>query len=211
MPNLQPSKLYAIIDADLLNSRGVRLRKFAVGLRAAGVTLVQYRNKSGSPKEILAAAAILREVFNGLDCQLILNDRPDLAVLANFNGVHVGQTDLSPDDARRVLAANQIVGVSTHTDDQVRAADLTSADYIAIGPVFSTATKPDAEKAVGLEGVRHARALTAKPLVAIGGITRANARSVIDAGADSVAIISALFAEGESIDKVARDFLELLR
>jgi thiamine-phosphate pyrophosphorylase len=106
MPNLQPSKLYAIIDADLLNSRGVRLRKFAVGLRAAGVTLVQYRNKSGSPKEILAAAAILREVFNGLDCQLILNDRPDLAVLANFNGVHVGQTDLSPDDARRVLAAN---------------------------------------------------------------------------------------------------------
>jgi thiamine-phosphate pyrophosphorylase len=205
------SRLYAIIDADLLKSRNVRLRKFAVGLRAACVSLVQYRNKSGTPQEILTGAACLREVFTGLDCQLILNDRPDLAVLAQVNGVHVGQTDLSPDDARRVLTATQIVGVSTHTDAQVRAADLTAADYVAIGPVFSTSTKPDAEQTVGLEGVRKARALTAKPLVAIGGITRANARSVIEAGADSVAVISALFAEGESVEKVARDFLELLR
>jgi thiamine-phosphate pyrophosphorylase len=204
-------RLYAIVDADLLNSRGVRLRKFAVGLRSAGVSIVQYRNKSGSPKDILTAAASLREVFAESGCELILNDRPDLAVLASLNGVHVGQADLAPDDARRVLATNQIVGVSTHTDEQIRIANLTSADYIAIGPIFSTATKPDAEKTVGLEGVRRARALTAKPLVAIGGITRANARSVIDAGADSVAIISALFAEGESVEKVARDFLELLR
>ena len=201
------SAFYTIIDADLLNSRGVRLRKFAVGLRSAGVTLIQYRNKSGSPKEILAAAAILREVFNGLDCQLILNDRPDLAVLAAFNGVHVGQTDLAPDDARRVLTPSQLLGVSTHTDDQVRAADLTSADYIAIGPIFATSSKETPDPVVGLEGLRRARALTAKPLVAIGGITRANARSVIEAGADSVAIISALFAEGESVEKVARDFL----
>lgn len=204
-------RLYAIIDADLLTRRGVRLRKFAVGLSAAGVTLIQYRNKSGSPQEILTAAASLREVFNKADCQLILNDRPDLAVLATFDGVHVGQTDLSPDDARRVLTTNQIVGVSTHNDDQVRAADLTSADYIAIGPVFATGTKEDPDPVVGLEGVRRARVLTAKPLVAIGGITRANARSVIEAGADSVAVISALFAEGESIEKVARDFLSLLR
>jgi thiamine-phosphate pyrophosphorylase len=204
-------RLYAIIDAQLLARRTIRLRKFAVGLRSAGVGLVQYRDKSGSPQDILRAAAILRELFAGTDCQLILNDRPDLAVLAALDGVHVGQTDLSPEDAKRVIGPDRIVGVSTHNDDQLRAADLTSADYIAIGPVFSTATKADAEPVVGLEGVRRARALTRKPLVAIGGITRANARSVIEAGADSVAIISALFSDGESVEKVARDFLELLR
>lgn len=203
-------RLYAIIDADLLNSRKVRLRKFAVGLRSAGVTLVQYRNKSGTPQVILTAVASLREVFAETDCQLILNDRPDLAVLAALDGVHVGQTDLAPDDARRVLTANQVLGVSTHTEEQVRAADLTSADYIAIGPVFPTGSKENPDPVVSLEGVRRARALTRKPLVAIGGIARANARSVIEAGADSVAIISALFAEGESVEKVARDFLELL-
>jgi thiamine-phosphate pyrophosphorylase len=204
-------RLYAIVDADLLKQRGVRLRKFAVGLRAAGVTLVQYRNKTGAPQDILAAAASLREVFAGLDYRLILNDRADLAVLADSGGVHVGQDDLSPEDAKRVAGPERIVGVSTHTDDQVRSADLTSADYIAIGPVFSTSTKADAEKPLGLEGVRRARPLTRKPLVAIGGITHENARSVIDAGADSVAVISGFLVEGESIEKVARDFLELLR
>jgi thiamine-phosphate pyrophosphorylase len=104
-----------------------------------------------------------------------------------------------------------MVGVSTHTESQVRAAELSCADYVAIGPAFATGTKADAEQAVGLEGVRRARALTTKPLVAIGGITRANARSVIDAGADSVAVISGLLAPGESVEQVARDFLELLR
>jgi thiamine-phosphate pyrophosphorylase len=204
------SSLYAIIDADVLQKRGVRLRKFAVGLRAAGVTLIQYRNKTGTPQEILAAASCLREVFTGLDCKLILNDRSDLAVLANFNGVHVGQTDLSPEDAKRVVGPDRIVGISTHTDEQVRAADQTSADYIAIGPIFATTSKQNPDPVVGLEGVRRARALTTKPLVAIGGITRANARSVIEAGANSIAVISSLFAEGESIDKVAQDFLTLL-
>jgi thiamine-phosphate pyrophosphorylase len=103
------------------------------------------------------------------------------------------------------------VGVSAHTDQQVRAAELSCADYVAIGPVFATGTKADTEPVVGLDGVRRARALTHKPLVAIGGITRANARSVIEAGADSVAVISALLVPGESVEKVARDFLDLLR
>ncbi|HEV2645298.1 MAG TPA: thiamine phosphate synthase [Acidobacteriaceae bacterium] len=206
--NLSP--LYAIIDADILQQRGVRLRKFAVGLRAAGVTLIQYRNKTGAPQDILAAAACLREVFVGLDCQFILNDRPDLAVLANFHGVHVGQTDLSPEDARRVIGPDRIVGISTHTDDQVRAANLTSANYIAIGPIFPTTSKENPDPVVGLEGLHRARTLTTKPLVAIGGITRANAPSVIEAGANSVAVISSLFAEGESVQHVAQDFLTLL-
>jgi thiamine-phosphate pyrophosphorylase len=104
-----------------------------------------------------------------------------------------------------------IVGVSTHTEAQVIAADAGCADYIALGPVFATGTKLDASPVVGLDFVRRARALTTKPLVAIGGITRANARSVIEAGADSVAVISGLLVAGETVEKVARDFLEILR
>ena len=103
------------------------------------------------------------------------------------------------------------VGVSTHTEEQVRLADASCADYVAVGPVFATGTKLDAEPVIGLEGVRRARALTGKPIVAIGGITRENARSVIDAGADSVAVISALIVESEAVEKVTRDFLEKLR
>ena len=204
-------RLYAIADARVLAARGIALAEFAQELRAAGVRLVQYRDKAGSPQEVLLAAAILREVMANTNCKLILNDRPDLALLAAFDGVHVGQHDLSPEDARRILGPNRIVGISTHTEAQVRAADLTSADYIAIGPIFATSTKPDAEPVIGLEGVRRARALTAKPLVAIGGITRANARSVIDAEADSVAVISGLFSSGETTEAVARDFLARLR
>ena len=205
------SRLYAIVDADVLAAQGIPLAAFARELRAAGVTLLQYRDKNGSPQQVLRGAEILRDAMAGSACRLIMNDRADLAVLANFDGVHVGQGDLSPADARRVVGTDRIVGVSTHTDDQVRRADQSCADYIAIGPVFATGTKLNSDPVVGLEGVRRARALTTKPLVAIGGITRSNARSVIDAGADSVAVISSLFAANQSPEQVARDFLARLR
>ncbi|GGG74319.1 thiamine phosphate synthase [Edaphobacter dinghuensis] len=203
-------KLYPILDAGLLAARGHEVRWAAEQMQAGGAELLQYRDKTGSPQSILQNAAIVREVFAGTNCRLILNDRADLAVLADWGGVHVGQGDLSPDDAARVVGASRWVGVSTHNDEQVRLADTSCADYIAVGPVFATGTKLDAEPVIGLDGVRRARALTSKPIVAIGGITRANARSVIEAGADSVALISALFVEGESVEKVARDFLEIL-
>lgn len=203
-------KLYPILDAGLLAARGHEVRWTAEQFRSAGVSLLQYRNKGGSPQSILQNAGVIREVFAGANCRLILNDRADLAVLADWGGVHVGQGDLSPDDARRMVEATRWVGVSTHNDEQVRLADTSCADYIAVGPVFATGTKLDAEPVIGLDGVRRARALTSKPIVAIGGITRANARSVIEAGADSVALISALFVEGESVEKVVRDFLEIL-
>jgi thiamine-phosphate pyrophosphorylase len=203
-------RLYAILDAQVLAKRGVALAEFAEELRAAGVSLVQYRDKRGSPQHVLRASSVLRDVFPGTACRLIMNDRADLAVLARFDGVHVGHLDLSPDDARRVVGASRWVGISTHTDEQVRAADSTGADYVAIGPAFATGTKLDTEPVIGLEGIRRARSLTRKPLIAIGGITRANVRSVIDAGADSVALISGLLGNGESVEKVARDFLELL-
>jgi thiamine-phosphate pyrophosphorylase len=195
----------------VLARRGLGVRHFAVELRAAGVELLQYRNKTGGPLGVLRNAAVIGEVMVGSGCRLIMNDRADLAVLAGWDGVHVGQGDLSPEDARRVVGDGQWVGVSTHTEGQVQMADASCADYVAVGPVFATGTKLDAEPVIGLEGVRRARALTRKPIVAIGGITRENARSVIDVGAESVAVISALFVEGETVEKVARDFLEILR
>jgi thiamine-phosphate pyrophosphorylase len=207
----QLPRLYPIVDEGVLERRGVALGRVAEDLKAAGAQLVQYRNKVGEPESVLRFAAIVWEVFAGTGFRLIMNDRADLAVLAGFGGVHVGQGDLSPEDARRVVGVERWVGVSTHNDEQVRVADATSADYIAVGPVFATGTKVDAEPVIGLEGVRRARSLTTKPMVAIGGITRANAQSVIDAGADSGAVISALFVEGETVEKVARDFLEILR
>lgn len=203
-------RLYPILDIDVLAARGLELDSTARTLRDAGIMLLQYRNKSGGPQAILRDAETIRNAFSGVGCRLMMNDRADLAVLAGFGGVHVGQNDLSPADARRVVGANRWVGVSTHNDAQVRLAGETDADYLAVGPVFATGTKLDAEPVIGLDGVRRARAITAKPIVAIGGITRANARSVIDAGADSVAVIGALLATGEPLEKLVRDFLKNL-
>src|ERR1700733_7957340 len=201
------SRLYPIVDDEMLRLHQIAAGRVAEELKAAGVSLLQYRNKVGGPNAILRDSAVIWEVFAGTDCRLILNDRADLVVLAGFGGVHVGQGDLSPEDARRVVGAGRWVGVSTHSDEQVRIADATSADYMAVGPVFAPGTKVDAEPVIGLEGVRRARALTKKPLVAIGGITRANARSVIDAGADSVAVISDLIRDPR---KSAEEFLRIL-
>jgi thiamine-phosphate pyrophosphorylase len=199
------------VDAGVLAARGVGVEEFTKALLDAGVTLLQYRDKKGTPQDVLRSAALIQRLLAGRECRLIMNDRAGLAVLAEWDGVHVGQGDLSPEDARRVVGPAQWIGVSTHTEEQVRLAELSEADYVAVGPIFATSTKTDAEPVIGLEGVRRARALTTKPLVAIGGITRANARSVVDSGADSVAVISALLPDGDAVEKVARDFLDLLR
>lgn len=177
-------------------------------MRAAGVGVVQLRDKGGSPAEILGAAAVLADVFAGSDTLLVMNDRADLAALASFPGVHVGQGDLVPKAAWRFA---HFVGLSSHTPDQVVQADVEAVDYIAIGPVFSTRTKLDADPVVGLAGVRRARELTARTLVAIGGISRENARAVLDAGANAVAVIGGLFVPGMSVEEVARDFYRILR
>jgi len=136
-----------------------------------------------------------------------MNDRADLVLAADFDGLHVGQDDLSPEGARKVIGDKLWLGVSTHNPEQVRAADQSSADYIAVGPVFATASKANPDPLIGLEGVRRARELTRKPLVAIGGITRANCFSVIEAGADAVAAISDLLREP---GKSAEAFLRIL-
>ncbi len=197
-------RLYAILDASYFSDSQI-LFSTAEKLLAGGVTLLQYRNKSGNAREMLEQARELKRRLDG--AKLIMNDRADLCLAAGFDGVHVGQEDLSSAGARRVIGERLGLGVSTHNPEQVNEADKTSADYVAIGPVFSTASKANPDPVVSLEGLRQARALTRKPLVAIGGINRANCRSVIEAGADSVAVISDLMREPR---KSAEDFLRIL-
>ncbi len=176
-------------------------------LASAGCTLIQYRNKSGNARLMLEQARELKTSLDG-SIHLIMNDRSDLCLAADFDGVHVGQDDLAPDSVRRIIGPRRWLGVSAHHREQVREADQTSADYIAIGPVFATSSKSNPDPVVGLEGVRRTRELTRKPLVAIGGIIRGNARSVIAAGADSVAVISDLLPDPR---KSAEEFLRILR
>jgi thiamine-phosphate pyrophosphorylase len=205
-------RLYPILDAGCFSDT-LCLITAAEELALAGVTLIQYRNKSGSARLMLEQARELRTrcrtgVSDPHVPKLIMNDRADLCLIAGFDGVHVGQEDLLPESVRGIIGPDRWLGVSTHNPDQIQEANRTSADYLAIGPVFSTSSKDHPDPVVGLEGVRRARVLTRKPLVAIGGITRANAASVIEAGADSVAVISDLLLEPR---KSAEEFFRILR
>jgi thiamine-phosphate pyrophosphorylase len=199
------SRLYPILDAGRFPNAETMFAA-AEELRSGGVRLLQYRNKTGSARVMLEQAKELRRRF-GESLPLVMNDRADLCLAADFDGVHVGQRDLSPEGARRVIGPDRLLGVSTHNPEQLREADSTSADYVAIGPVFATASKENPDPVLGLEGVRRARELTRKPLVAIGGITRENARSVIAAGADAVAVIADLLREPR---KSAEEFSRIL-
>jgi thiamine-phosphate pyrophosphorylase len=203
---LQLPRLYPILDAACYpDAAGMFIA--AEELAAAGTMLLQYRNKSCNARLMLDEARELRERL-GADVKLIMNDRADLCLAAGFDGLHLGQDDLSPEAARRIIGPDRWLGVSTHNPEQLAEADKTSADYLAIGPVFATSSKANPDPVVGLEGVRRARELTRKSLVAIGGITRANARSVIEAGADAVAVISDLLLDP---GKSAEEFLRILR
>ncbi len=177
----------------------------------AGIRFLQYRDKEATDEVVLERAALLRTIFPPSDSCLILNDRVALVSTARYDGVHVGQEDLSPSQTRATLGRDVLIGVSTHGADQLRGAADGPADYVAIGPVFATASKQDPDPVVGLDGVRGARAMTAKPLVAIGGITRSNCAAVIQAGADSVAVISDLIPRpGSSTGKLVEEFLTAL-
>ena len=176
----------------MLLRAGVSIEDFARELRASGIRFLQYRDKDASDEVVLERAALLRRVFPAADSCLILNDRVSLVRAAGFDGVHVGQEDLSPAEVRAALGPEMLIGVSTHSEEQLVIAADGPADYVAIGPVYATVSKMVPDPVVGLEGVRTARAMTTKPLVAIGGINRSNCAAVIGAGADSVAVISDL-------------------
>ena len=162
-----------ILDAGLLAAAGLSIEDFARELREAGIRFLQYRDKEGPDEEVLARAALLRTIFPASDSCLILNDRVARSRAA-FDGVHVGQEDLSPAEVRAKLGSDLLIGVSTHSEPQLLIAADGPADYVAIGPVFGTLSKQVPDPVVGLDGVRAARAMLVKPLVAIGGINRAN-------------------------------------
>jgi thiamine-phosphate pyrophosphorylase len=210
LPKFSLPRLYPILDAGLLLRAGLSIEGFARELRQAGIRFLQYRDKEATDDLVMERAALLRAIFP--DSCLILNDRVSLVAAARYDGVHVGQEDQSPAQTRATLGSEVLIGVSTHSEEQLRRAANSPVDYIAIGPVFATASKLDPDPVVGLDGVRAARAMTAKPLVAIGGINRSNCAAVIEAGADSVAVISDLIPRpGSSTVQLVEEFSANLR
>jgi len=196
-------RLYVILDAALLPTKKSQM-ECAASLAEAGVRLLQYRNKSASAREFLEISRELAKELVPRGVSFIVNDRADVAALAGADGVHVGQEDLEADSARRVVGPERWVGVSTHNLEQFRRATATSADYIAVGPIFSTSSKANPDPVVGIEFVREVRRLTEKPIVAIGGISLERAAEVIAAGADSVAVISGILRAPDPVEKARR-------
>jgi thiamine-phosphate pyrophosphorylase len=206
-------RLYPILDAEALARAEVPLAAAARVLYDAGVRWVQYRDKRASDADFGKRLRELRAIFPAGEAVLLVNDRVHLCAPAGADGAHIGQEDMAPGEARRILGPHYLLGVSTHNPTQLSTAIATgAADYLAIGPVFATGSKENPDPVVGLEGVKAARTLTRLPLVAIGGITAGNARAAIEAGADAVAVISGLLPRaGHEMPERVRDFLAFLR
>ena len=198
-------RVYALTDVQLSGlSHAEQVELLSLG----GATLIQLREKQMPPREFYEQAKIA--VRPGV--QLIINDRVDVALAVGAQGVHLGQDDMPPEAARKLLGPKAVIGYSTHNIEQAIAAAKLPIDYLAVGPIFATTTKSDTAPVLGLEGLRTVRqAVGAFPLVAIGGITHANARDIIAAGADSVAVISALVSNPTNITDATRNLLQDLQ
>jgi thiamine-phosphate pyrophosphorylase len=199
-------RIYPLTDVQL---SGLSHAEQVELLSHGGASLIQLREKSLAPREFYEQAKAAVAVATRNRVQLLINDRVDLALAAGAHGVHLGQDDMPPDAARKLLGPNAVIGYSTHNVEQAIAATKLSIDYLAVGPIFATTTKSDTAPVLGLEGLRAVRrAIGAFPLVGIGGITQSNAREVIDAGADSVAVISALLCDPTGITEAVRSLLQ---
>ena len=194
------SSLYPILDTDVVQSRGFSLETAAAEMLDAGVRVLQIRHKAAWNRELLLDAERVAEICQQSHALLIINDRADVAKLLGA-GLHVGQDDLPPADARRLIGPDAVLGYSTHNTEQLTAAAAEPVDYVALGPMFATQSKANPYPVVGVERLRSLRRLTEHPLVAIGGITRLNAMEVFEAGADSVAVIGDVLPEDGSISK----------
>lgn len=199
-------RLYVILDATLITSPE---RDCALSLAEAGIRLLQYRNKSAPARQYLESCRELAETLIPRGVTFLVNDRPDVAFLAGASGVHVGQEDLDVEKARRVAGQDKLVGVSTHNLEQFNKAAASTADYIAVGPIFSTSSKANPDPVVGLAFLRGVRGQTEKPIVAIGGITLERASAAIEAGADSVAVISGILSAADPAER-ARQYITTL-
>lgn len=184
--------LYVILDPSACPGRSlVDICEEAAG---AGAKLFQYRNKSASMKEAYVEAMALRTIATALGVTFMVNDRCDLALAVEADGVHLGQGDLPYRDARKIMGPGRLIGLSTHDPDQVREADRFKPDYIGFGPIFKPGSKQDHDPVVGMQGLKDIRPLTSVPIFAIGGITVENVMDVMQAGANGVAVISAIVA-----------------
>jgi thiamine-phosphate pyrophosphorylase len=180
-------------------------------LAAGGATFVQVREKHLSPRAFYREAEDALRVARESGMRLVVNDRADIALALGADGVHLGQDDLPPAAARQLLGERAVIGFSTHNEEQAREAIELPVDYIAIGPIFETSSKEHPDPVVGLEGLRRVRRIVGQiPLVAIGGVRAENAREVLTAGADAVAVISLLLHEPEEIERRAREISALL-
>jgi thiamine-phosphate pyrophosphorylase len=198
-------RLYVILDATLLTISAIDC---AQELAETGVRLMQYRHKYAPAAEMLKVSKQLASTLQSQGITFIVNDRPDVAAMAYASGVHVGQDDLGV-EATRSLVGEKIIGISTHNSDQFQRAVDSSADYIAVGPIFATSSKANPDPVVGTELIRRVRDLTDKPIVAIGGIKLENAAAVIEAGADSVSVISDVLCASDRCER-AKQYLDLL-
>lgn len=199
-------RLYVILDAALINAP---IKECAEKLADAGVRLLQYRDKTASARRLFQVSQELSNTLVPRGVTFFVNDRADAAAMSGASGVHVGQNDLGVEQARLVAGPAALVGISTHNLRQFEEAMHTSADYIAVGPIFSTSSKANPDPIVGPDFIRRVGKLTEKPIVAIGGITLERAAEVIEAGADSVAVISDIL-RAEKPDARAREYLDLL-
>lgn len=205
MPTALP-KIYPITDAYISGlSHAAQVEQLAAG----GATFIQLREKKASPKEFYEAALEAVSVARRVGVRIIVNDRLDIALAVGADGVHLGEDDMPPERARAVVGQEKIIGFSAHSVEQALAADSLPVDYIAIGPIFPTATKENPDPVVGLAALGLLRGRLTKPLVAIGGITLETTLRVLDAGADSVAVISDLIGSRD-IQARMRAFIERL-
>ena len=192
-------KLYPITDTYISRlSHAEQIKQMVAG----GATLIQLREKTASPREFYEAASEAVRVAREFGIKLIINDRVDIALAVGADGVHLGQDDLPPDKAREILGEQAIIGYSTHDLKQALAADSLPIDYLAVGPVFQTSTKENPDPVVGLALIKQLQTQISKPLVAIGGIRLENAKLVLEAGADSVAVIADLFSTADIASRI---------
>jgi len=205
MPIVIP-RLYPITDVRLSGRPHAELVE---RLASGGATLIQVRDKTSGPGEFYRAALEAVEAARRLNVRVIINDRVDIALAVKADGVHLGQDDLPPEAVRRVVGPDFIIGYSTHNPEQALRADSAPVDYVAIGPIFQTSTKENPDPVVGLDGLRAIKEMVSKPLVAIGGITLDRARAVIEAGADSLAIISDLYSTANITGQARRYVIKL--
>jgi thiamine-phosphate pyrophosphorylase len=209
---LQLPRFYPILDSEWLERSGVSLIAAAEALLDAGARILQLRHKTHFSRHVFDQADQIARMCSAAGALFVINDRADMAMLLDA-ALHVGQDDLPPATARHLIGDGRVLGFSTHNETQLRAAAAEPVDYLAIGPIFGTVSKRNPDPAIGLDELRCLRSLTNKPLVAIGGITRATALDVMQTGADSIAVIGDLFPEpcaAYDLKSRAEEWLQLL-